>query len=110
MMKPTFLIRASSRRSTSHPDLCFTTQIRGSICPAMRHHENNLVGRDAHHRDHIEPRQAAVYADAYLVRRPSMQAMSMREELHVSAQSHLLKHLAWQPISTDVDAMVVVAF
>jgi hypothetical protein len=39
-----------------------------------------------------------------------MQAMSMREELHVSAQSHLLKHLAWQPISTDVDAMVVVAF
>jgi hypothetical protein len=39
-----------------------------------------------------------------------MQAMSMREELHVPTQPRLLKDFAWEPRSTDIDAMVVVAF
>jgi hypothetical protein len=39
-----------------------------------------------------------------------MHVMSMRQELHVPAQPRLLKDLAWKPRSTDIDAMVVVAF
>jgi hypothetical protein len=39
-----------------------------------------------------------------------MQAMSMKEEVSISAQSRLLKHMALRPMTTDIDTVAVVAF